>query len=106
MAITVNYENLRTTAKEFRQEKTTIADRVADVKKKMIDLEAGTSTEVLPELRAKFEAFQNGPLVNCTNLVEKFAAHLEKVAELYEKEDKTQKENVSQVGNQAAFKGN
>ena len=103
MAVTVNYENLRNTATSFRTEKQAIIDRVSDIAKKMVELETGTSTEVLPELRTKFEAFQNGPLVNCTNLIENFAKHLEKVAQLYE-EDKTLKENVSQVGNQAAFK--
>lgn len=104
MALKVDYEQLNTTAGNFRTEEGKIRDRAYDISKKMSELESGSSTEVLPELRQKFVEFQNGPLQNCLNLVENFAKHLEKVAELYKTEDTTLRENVSNVGNQSAFK--
>lgn len=104
MAIIVNYENLKNTAADFRVKKDAINTSVEEIAKQMENLKNLTSTEVLPALQAKFTTFKEGPLVNCTNLIENFAKHLEKAAQLYQAQDTTLAENVSQIGNQAAFK--
>lgn len=94
MSINVSTQEMRDTAQEIRQRKTTLREYLNNINKKMNDLERSWTSEAATEIRKKMNAMQ-GRFNEYDTVVEKYASFLVKAAEMYEETEATAKRNAS-----------
>lgn len=104
MAIVVKSSALTEASGKFRTESTKISDTIGSIDLKISALKDENDSEVLRDLYEKFLTFKTASLPRYLEVIEQYAAHLDKVAEKYKALETTHKSNVQAIDNNKAFK--